>query len=58
MHRHGRAASVGVAILDVRTALAHGVEAQLLEQPANLGGFREEFSHRLAWLGGIGNTSL
>ena len=41
LHRNSGAASVGVAILDVRTALAHGVETQPFEQPANLGGFED-----------------
>jgi hypothetical protein len=41
VHRNGSAASVGMAILDVRTALAHGVETQPFEQPADLGGFED-----------------
>jgi hypothetical protein len=34
MHGNGRSASVGVTILNVRTALANGIKTQAFKQPA------------------------
>ena len=49
VQRHRRAASVCVAVLNVRTALAHGGETQHLQQPANFAGFEDrDVSHRQA----------
>src|SRR5205823_5439463 len=41
VHWNGGAASVGMAILDVRTALAHIVETQPFEQATNFDGFKD-----------------
>lgn len=39
VHGNGRATAIGVAILSMRTALAHQREAKVFKETTNLGGF-------------------